>query len=189
MWNNYPYPYNWVSEYTFPQKKRNFSKRCLSFGEECRSVKFGPTWSRVTIENPERKVAFLLGKSVLICRCPIIYFFSLYNIIISVPDPLWLLSRRKTFCEGGQVTKVACPWAAAFLSSSTCWTKVQDTCIDLEDPLKSLSWPKSNPNCLPILCSAWVMSIWFWIAFGLVLDSNLVLAPFWIRIGECSPLL
>ena len=36
----------------------------------------------------------------------------------------------------------------------------------------SLSWPKSTPNCLPILCSAWVMSFLFWRAFGLVLDSD-----------------
>ncbi len=42
----------------------------------------------------------------------------------------------------------------------------------LDDPLNALGWPKSTPKCVSILCSAWVMSIWFWRAFGLVLDSD-----------------
>ena len=36
-----------------------------------------------------------------------------------------------------------------------------------------------------------MMSYWFWRAFGLVLESDMVLAPIWIWIwiGEGSPLL
>ncbi len=52
----------------------------------------------------------------------------------------------------------------------------------------ALDWSRFG-SCVLILFSARVMSIWLWIAFGLVLESDLVLAPIWIWIGEGSPLL
>ena len=55
----------------------------------------------------------------------------------------------------------------------------------------ALEWSRFGSEFanLDSVLTSLVMSIWFWIAFGLVLESNLVLAPIWIRIGEGSPLL
>ena len=39
-----------------------------------------------------------------------------------------------------------------------------------------------------VIEKVWI-GFWFWIVFGLVLESDLVLAPIWIWIGEGSPLL
>ena len=73
-------------QYTLPQKKRNFCEVAFLLGRSVGQWTLGQMsfplvdmtwghwpWSRVTIKNPEIKVAFLLGKSVVsyLCSTPL----------------------------------------------------------------------------------------------------------------------